>query len=106
MFLRNVCRFLIRLHGIISHKIELLIIEANFEVTLRAWRWRRYVPPKRLSAFIRLHGIVSQKIKLLIIKANTQKSLILCTLVCRLKFNVNLTNFEAFITTVTNFYIS
>jgi hypothetical protein len=27
------------------------------------WRWRRYVPPKRLLTFSRLHGIMSQKIE-------------------------------------------
>jgi hypothetical protein len=28
---------------------------------LRPWRWRRYVPPKRLLTINRLHGVISQK---------------------------------------------
>jgi hypothetical protein len=28
---------------------------------LRPWRWRRYIPPKRLLTFNGLHGVISQK---------------------------------------------
>jgi hypothetical protein len=33
--------------------------------TLRPWRWRQYVPPKRRWTFIGLHGVTSQKLELL-----------------------------------------
>jgi hypothetical protein len=34
-------------------------------LTLRLWRWRRYVPPNRRLTFTRLHIVISQKIELL-----------------------------------------
>jgi hypothetical protein len=36
---------------------------------LRPWRWRRYVPPKRLLQLNRLHGVTSQKMILFITTA-------------------------------------
>jgi hypothetical protein len=35
----------------------------------RAWRWRRYVPPKRRLTFTGLHGVISQKTELFITAA-------------------------------------
>jgi hypothetical protein len=38
-------------------------LQAGFLLSLfsRPWRWRRYVPPKRLLTFNGLHGVISQK---------------------------------------------
>jgi hypothetical protein len=38
-------------------------------LTLRPWRWRRYVPPKRRLTFNGLHGVISRKIVLFITTA-------------------------------------
>jgi hypothetical protein len=38
-------------------------------LTLRPWRWRRHVPPKRRLSSNGLHGVISQKIELFITNA-------------------------------------
>jgi hypothetical protein len=35
-------------------------------LTLRPWRWRQYVPPKRWLTFIGLHGVISQEIRVVL----------------------------------------
>jgi hypothetical protein len=75
MFLRNVDWLSMHYTAYIQEDRTLDYKSQNTQVTVRPWRWRRYLPPKRRLTFNALHGVISQKIELLIIKANTHKSL-------------------------------
>jgi hypothetical protein len=44
----------------------LLVTCCFANLTLRHWRWSRYVPPKLRLTFTGLHGVIAQKIQLLI----------------------------------------
>jgi hypothetical protein len=48
---------------VMSHSVDLLLAVCFILVSwviFRSWRWRRYVPLKRLYTFISIHGTVSQ----------------------------------------------